>query len=64
MTDETQGGLTVTVDADDIRHLMTHGRSVVTKDVGPIEVKIKCDHKMVTQVVTVDRDGDVEGELE
>jgi len=61
MTDDTQGGLTVSIDAQDIQHLMTHGRAVVTKDVGPIEVKIRCDDKMVARVLTVNKEGD--GEL-
>jgi len=58
MSDETQGGLTVTIDADDIQHLMTHGRAVVTKDVGPIQIKIQCDDKMYAKVVTQSRDGE------
>jgi len=60
MTDDTQGGLTVSIDAQDIQHLMTHGRAIVTKEVGPIQVKIRCDEKMRTAVVVEGPDKDPE----
>jgi hypothetical protein len=58
MTDQAKGGLTVEIGRDDIQHLMTHGAAVVTKEVGPIEVKIRCDEKMTAWVVVVDEDGE------
>lgn len=57
---ETHGGLTVEVDAKDIQQLMTHGTSVVTKEVGPIEVKIRCRNKMRAAVIVDGRDKDPE----
>jgi hypothetical protein len=60
MTDDTQGGLTVSIDAQDIQQLMTHGTSTVTKDIGPIQVKIRCKQKMRTAVIASGPDKDPE----
>ncbi|MFC7057250.1 hypothetical protein [Halovenus salina] len=57
---ETQGGVTVTLDADDLNHLLTHGRAVVCKDAGPLEIKIKADGKVRHQVVLDDGHGESE----
>lgn len=60
MTDETNGSLTVEIDSSDIQHLMTHGTSVVTKDIGPIQVKIACRDKMRAAVIASGPDKDPE----
>jgi len=50
MTDN-QGGFTVEIDGDDIQHLTMHGSSVVCKEVGPIEVKIRCRSKIYPKFI-------------
>jgi len=58
MSEDTRGGITVSIDVDDIQQLMKQGRSMVTKEVGPIQVKIRCDDKMYAKVITQTRDGE------
>jgi len=57
---ETQGGITVRLSADELNHLLTHGRATVTKDAGPLEIKIQTDGKIRTQVVLDDGHGNSE----
>lgn len=57
---ETKGGVTVTLDADDLNHLLTHGRASVQKEIGPLEVKIKTDAKIRHQIVLEDPHGESE----
>jgi hypothetical protein len=54
---DAQGGITVRLDAEDLNHLLTHGRATVTKDAGPLEIKIQADGKLHTQVVLDDGHG-------
>lgn len=54
---ESQGGVTVRLDAEDLNHLLTHGTATVTKDAGPLEIKIKADGKVRHQVVLDDGHG-------
>lgn len=61
MSDDTKGGLTVDIDADDLQHLITRGRATVTKEIGPIEVKIRCTPQLVHRIDMVDK-GDGENE--
>ena len=56
---ETKGGLTVELDGDDIKHLVKRGRSIVAKEVGPIEVKIKCGNRVYPHFVMENGAGDV-----
>jgi hypothetical protein len=56
---ETKGGMTVELDGQDIQHLLTRGRSTVTKEVGPIEVKIKCRNRVYPHFVMENGAGDV-----
>ena len=58
MSDETKGGLTVDLDADDLQHLIKHGRSQVTKEIGPLEVNIRCDPKIVHRLDMIDPSGE------
>lgn len=51
MSREDTGGLTVWLDHEDMQHLLTHGTAVVSKEVGPIEVKIKTEQKLRTNIV-------------
>lgn len=61
MTDvENQGGVTVHLDADELNHLLTHGRATVCKDVGPLQIKIKTDGKVRHQVVLDHPNGETE----
>lgn len=55
MPDENKGGITVTLDGDDIQHLVKHGSSTVTKDIGPIQVKIRCEGKVYPRFVLDER---------
>ncbi|MXR52323.1 hypothetical protein GRX03_12005 [Halovenus sp. WSH3] len=55
-----EGGVTIRLDADDLNHLLTHGRSTVCKDAGPLEIKIQAEGKVRHQVVLDDREGNTE----
>ena len=48
---ENKGGLTVELDADDIMHLTVRGTSTVTKEIGPIDVKVRCKNRVYPKFV-------------
>jgi len=50
--DSPKGDLRVTLDRDDIQHLLKNGTAVVSKDVGPITVNLRT-HQQLNAVVTV-----------
>jgi len=58
MTDQNKGGLTVDLDASDLQHLIKNGASVVTKEIGPLEVRIRCNSKVVHRIDLVDSTGE------
>jgi hypothetical protein len=56
---ETKGGLTIELDGDDIKYLTKRGRSTVTKEIGPIQVKVRCDNRVYPHFVMEDATGNV-----
>jgi len=50
--DSPKGDLRVTLDREDVQHLMKNGTTVLQKDVGPITVNIRT-HQQLSAVVTV-----------
>jgi ribosomal protein L37AE/L43A len=50
--DSPKGDFRITLDRDDVQHLMKNGTSVVQKDVGPITVNVRT-HQQLNAVVTV-----------
>lgn len=61
MSDDTEGRITVDIDAHDLQHLISHGRATITKEVGPIDVKIRCDPQIVHRIDMIEkREGDRE----
>ena len=54
---ETKGGVTVRLSGEDLTHLLTHGRASVTKDAGPLEIKVQADAKVYHKIVLDDRNG-------
>jgi hypothetical protein len=56
---DSQGGVTVTLSADDLINLLGAGRATITKEVGPLQIKIRTDGD-VSHKIIVDRGrGDV-----
>jgi len=45
------GEIAVELDRQDVQHLLTHGSATVSKDVGPLTVKVRCQEKLWAKVV-------------
>ena len=61
---EPDGRITVKLDGDDIKHLISRGTSTVTKDVGPLSVRIKCRGRVYSKFVLDDVPEDQAGEID
>jgi hypothetical protein len=56
---DSQGGVTVTLSADDLIHLLGAGRATVTKEVGPLQIKIRIDGDVDHKIIVDNGRGDV-----
>jgi len=48
---DKKGGVTVALDGDDLQHLLKHGDAAITKDCGPLEIKIRTAGKVRFDIV-------------
>lgn len=60
--DSPKGDLRVTLDRDDVQHLLKDGTSVVQKDVGPITVNIRTHERLEPVVMLCGRRKDPDPE--
>jgi len=54
---DSQGGVTVHLSADDLNHLLGLGRAAVTKEIGPLQIKIRTDGEVRHQIILDDGQG-------
>lgn len=63
MSDEPRGTIEVTLDRDDVNNLMKDGTTIITKEAGPIDIRLKTHQHLHAVVMVSGRNKDPEPEI-